>query len=190
MPNPFETLGIPENSTEKQILKAWRELALKHHPDKQSCTEKNESTEDHAAKMKELNAAKDACIETIFAREYTVDELEFARFVARKVEKSIERGTGLKLDLHDGELIKGYLHSFMRLHAIDAMEWVLRVVTQEWEFEQEMEDEIPVLCKFYNDFVGRDNWEEDDHTMMMVLNKYDQIKTGGYGGFGRRIEDQ
>jgi hypothetical protein len=39
-----------------------------------------------------------------------------------------------------------------------------------------------------NTFVGRDHWENNDHTFMMVLNKYDEIKAGGYGNFGRLIE--
>ena len=53
-------------------------------------------------------------------------------------------------------------------------------------FNKDMEDEIPILCKYYNKFIGPDNWN-DDHTMMTVLNKYDRIKAGGYGSFARLI---
>jgi hypothetical protein len=56
-------------------------------------------------------------------------------------------------------------------------------------FEQEIEDEIPILCKYYNEFIGAGGWEGDDHTMMKVLNKYDAIKAGGYGNFARFIGD-
>jgi hypothetical protein len=56
------------------------------------------------------------------------------------------------------------------------------------EFDQTQEDELPILCKFYNDFIGEEEWSEEDHSMMMVLNKYDQVKTGGYGNFARFLE--
>jgi len=92
MPCPFVTLGIPETSTEKQILKAWRKLAKQHHPDK---TSGNPEGETDYTRMKELNEAKEACLSALFAREYSVDELEFARFVARKLEKSINHNCDL-----------------------------------------------------------------------------------------------
>lgn len=55
-------------------------------------------------------------------------------------------------------------------------------------FDQEIEDEIPILCKFYNEFIGKDKWNENDHTMMMPLNRYDKIKAGGYGNFAVFVE--
>ena len=180
--SPFHLLDLPDTSTEQQVLKAWRAMAMKHHPDKQM------SMEESDAKIKELNAAKDACLAAILEREYTVDEREFARFVARKLEKSIAQNCGLQIDLRDGDLIKRYLRKFMWYHAVDAMDWVLRTAICEYEFDQEIEDEIPVICKFYNHFIGQDHWEDDDHTFMMVLNKYGEIKAGGYGNFGRLIE--
>ena len=180
--SPFETLGIPDTSTENQVLTAWRAMARQYHPDKQYGAEQTD------AKMKELNEAKDACLAAILEREYTVDEREFARFVARKIEKSIARNRGLQIDLHDGDLMRRHLREFMWYHAVDAMDWVIRTAIGEYEFDQETEDEIPVICKFYNDFIGQDCWEDDDHTFMMVLNKYDEIKAGGLGNFGRLIE--
>ena len=176
----FQLLGLPDTtSTEQQVLKAWRAMAMHYHPDKQHGDE---------TKMKELNEAKEACLAAILEREYAVDEREFALFLARKIEKSIERNCNVQIDLDDGYLIKGHLREFMWRHAVDAMEWVLRMVTREYEFDQETEDEIPILCKFYNAFIGRDSWEEDERTFMMVLNKYGEIKAGGYGNFGRLIE--
>jgi hypothetical protein len=183
--SPFQLLGLPDTSTEQQVLRAWRAMARQYHPDKQSSVE---GAEQNDAKMKELNEVKDACLAAILQREYTVDEREFACFVARKLEKSIARNCGFHIDLHDGDLIKRYLRKFMWYHAIDAMDWVLRTAICEYEFDQETEDEIPIICKFYNTFVGRDHWEANDHTFMMVLNKYDEIKAGGYGNFGRLIE--
>ncbi len=52
-------------------------------------------------------------------------------------------------------------------------------------FDQDKEDAIPILCRYYNDFIGDEDWTEQDHTMMKVLNKYDKMKAGGYGNFAR-----
>jgi hypothetical protein len=56
-------------------------------------------------------------------------------------------------------------------------------------FNKDIEDEIHIPCKYYNEFIGPDDWGEDDHTvtMMTVLNKYDMIKAGGHGNFARFI---
>ncbi len=52
---------------------------------------------------------------------------------------------------------------------------------------KDKEDKIPILCKYYNEFIGPDDWGEDYHTMMTlaVLNKYDMIKAGGSWNFAR-----
>ncbi len=70
---------------------------------------------------------------------------------------------------------------------VDAMEWLLICAMMEREFEQEVEDEIPVLCKFYKEYIGEEAWSDEDHTMMIVLSWYDQIKAGGYGNFAQRL---
>ena len=76
----------------------------------------------------------------------------------------------------------------MWFRAVNAMEWVLHCAIGDAEFDQAVEDEIPILCRYYNNFLGQDEWSEQDHTFMMVLNRYDQIKAGGYGNFARRLE--
>lgn len=43
--NPYTILGVPKEATQQQIKSAYRKLALKHHPDKQSTEEgKKEAT--------------------------------------------------------------------------------------------------------------------------------------------------
>jgi hypothetical protein len=177
----FLTLGLDETSTASQVLRAWRGLAARWHPDKPP-----DGTEE---RMKDLNDAKDRCLEAIVARDFTVTEQEFARFVARELEKSIMRKTGVELDLGDGDLIRSRLTEFMWQYAVDAMDWVIRCGIGEAEFDEEIEAWIPVVCKFYNEFIGCDGWSEEDHTMMTVLNNYGTVKAGGYGNFGRRLAE-
>ncbi len=52
-----------------------------------------------------------------------------------------------------------------------AVEWILKFSVGA------KEDEIIVLCDYYNEFIGTNKWSEDNHTMMMVLNRYNKIKT-------------
>ena len=98
-------------------------------------------------------------------------------FICRKLEKSILQDCGLQIDLGEGRLIRPNFHKFMWFHAVDAMRWVLGVFfMDDTEFDQEIEDEIPVITRFYNDFIGRDQWDDDIFTFMIVLNQYDEIK--------------
>ena len=176
--SPFEILGICEtNANEYSVLCAWRRLALEHHPDKGG----------DDVKMKEINAAKDACIRIIVARTCIADEHEFVLHIARLVEKRLERNMGMTIDLSCGALIQPFLRKHMWFRAVDAMEWVLHCAIGDAEFVQEVEDEIPILCRYYNTFLGEDEWSDQDHTFMTVLNRYDHIKAGGYGNFARRV---
>ncbi len=54
-------------------------------------------------------------------------------------------------------------------------------------YDQEIDEEIPISCKFYNEFIGQDQWAEEDHTMMTILNRHDFIKPRGYGNFARFV---
>lgn len=177
----FRLLGLDETCTASQVLRAWRKLARSGHPDKPP-----DGTDE---RMKSLNDAKDRCLEAIVARDFTVTEQEFASFVCREIEKKMMREKGLEMDLGNGDIIKGRLREFMWIYAADAMDWVLRCGIGDAEFDEEIEAWIPVVCKYYNEFIGRDGWSEQDDTMMMVLNKYDVFKAGGYGNFGRRLAE-
>ena len=68
------------------------------------------------------------------------------------------------------------LRERFRVHAMEAMRWVLMCAMEGAPFNQEMDTEIPMLCTFYNDYIGEDSWSEQDHTMMAVLNRYRHIK--------------
>ena len=50
LPNHYQTLGVAENASEREIKKAYRGLSLKYHPDKNSSSEAQ-------AKMHEINDA-------------------------------------------------------------------------------------------------------------------------------------
>jgi hypothetical protein len=143
-------------------------LARDHHQDK---------TGADSAVFVALNEAKTKCLEAIIQRNYMADEQEFVLFICRKLEKSILQDCDLHIDLGEGRLIRPNFHKFMWFHAVDAMRWVLGVFfMDDMEFDQAIEDEIPVICKFYNEFIGRDLWTEDNYTFMVVLNQYDEIK--------------
>lgn len=56
MRNPYEVLGIKENSSEAEIKKAYRELAKKYHPDQYGSNPLKDLAEE---KMREINEAYD-----------------------------------------------------------------------------------------------------------------------------------
>jgi hypothetical protein len=174
---PFKLLGLEENCTECDVLRAWRRLAREHHPDR---TDSRDDT-----LMKALNEAKEQCLKAIICRNYTVSEQEYVSHVCRVLEQRI----GDELDLGQGNLqgrmIRPRLREFIWVLTVDAMDWILRCGVGDMEFEQSKEDELPILCKYYNDFIGEGDWSDEDHTMMTVLNRYEKIKAGGYGNFAR-----
>ena len=115
-------------------------------------------------------------------------EQEFVRHICRVLERKLAKNCDLHFNLGEGGLIRPKLREFFWTRTVDAMEWILKCAAGDAVFDQEIEHEIPILCRFYNDFIGEVQWSEDDHTMMMVLNKYNTIKTGGYGNFARFLE--
>ena len=61
----------------------------------------------------------------------------------------------MHLDLCKGSLIRPNLREMMWIRTVDAMEWILKCGIGDMEFNQEKEDEIPILCRFCNDFIAK-----------------------------------
>lgn len=57
MNNPYEVLGVSQNTTDEEIKHAYREMAKKYHPDNYADNPLSDLAEE---KMKEINAAYDA----------------------------------------------------------------------------------------------------------------------------------
>ena len=57
--NPYEVLGVPENASEEEIKKAYKELVKKYHPDKYQDNPLADLAEE---KLQEINEAYDMLI--------------------------------------------------------------------------------------------------------------------------------
>jgi hypothetical protein len=183
MPDPFDTLGLdPRIATEKIVLRAWRRLACEDHPDKGG----------DGTRMQSLNEAKEACLEHVAQQENPVlTEYEYATHICKILDRKMWRDgiTGICLEEGGQNIVRLRLREFYDRRAVDAMEWILHCAIGDAPFDQAIEDEIPILCKFYNEFIGEGRWSEDDHTVLTVLNKYDDIRAGGYGNFAQFVEE-
>ncbi len=70
------------------------------------------------------------------------------------LERKLVKDLDLQIDLGDWDLIKPTLCHFFFRQAADAMEWILMCVVGDMEFNQDIEDKIPNLCRFYNNLIG------------------------------------
>ncbi len=116
----------------------------------------------------------------------------FISHICWVVERKLFNECNCQIEQFEGdliELIHPNLHEFFWTRTVDAMEWILRCSIGDVEFDQDKEDEIPILRDFHNEFIGVDKWSDDDHTMMTILNRYYKIKTGRYGNFGLVLEE-
>ena len=179
---PFHKLGLSASCSKKDILKAWRRLARNSHPDK--------TRTDDSLAMQELNEARDQCLKSVIERDHAVDEQEFVLHICKVLTRKMADDCDVFIDLcpHGGDIILPILHQFYWIRAVDAMEWIIKCGMGDMAFDQDKEDEIPILCRYYNDFIGNQGWTEQDHTLMTVLNKYDVLKAGGCGNFARLID--
>jgi hypothetical protein len=171
----FKLLGLHEKCSQIAVLKAWRRLARENHTDKTG-------TEDDTH-MKALNEAKDQCLDDIIKRDHVALVQEFVRRMCK-----MANCMDIPVDFEAGDLFQPKLHEHFWIRTVDAMEWILKCSIGETSFDQTKEDEIPILCKYYNEFIGEDGWSDNDHAMMNVLNKYDEFKMGRYGNFAQLIQ--
>ena len=176
----FEVLGLAQDCSHGDVLKAWRTLARVHHPDKTNAA-------DNSA-MQALNAAKEACLHSITERKFAVSEREYVLHICRVLEKSLAENCDLHIDLGEGELVQPNLRKFFFTRAANAMEWAMRCGVGDMAFDHETDEEIPILCAFYDDFIGHADWSKNEQTIMTVLSKYDRIKAGRHGNFARFLE--
>lgn len=70
MKDPYAVLGVSKNATDEEIKNAYRELARKYHPDNY---QDNPLSELASEKMKEINEAYDAIINSRRGRKNTYD---------------------------------------------------------------------------------------------------------------------
>ena len=111
------------------------------------------------------------------------DEEEYVQHISNSLNGKLAHILGGNMKY--GDIIQPKLHDFFWVRTVDAMQWILECGAGEMAFDQTIEDEIPILCKYFNEFIGEDAWSEQDHAMMMVLNKYDKFKAAGYGNFAQ-----
>lgn len=133
-----------------------------------------------------MNAACE--IPAVPARTSRPDENEFLTHINTAInQKMWDEGIRELEDRDFRSIIQPELRKFMWTRAVDAMEWALMCGMGEVPLDEAKEEEIPLLCRYYNDYLTPSTWTEQEHTFMTVLNKFCEIKAGGYGNFAQPV---
>ena len=115
-----------------------------------------------------------------------IDESEFLSHINTTInQKMWDEGIRELEDRDFRSIIQPELRKFMWTRAVDAMEWALMCAMGEMPFDQTKEEEIPLLCRYYNQCLTPSDWTEQEHTFMTVLNKFCELKARGYGNFAQ-----
>ncbi len=98
-------------------------------------------------------------IETVLTRQSQPDEQEFLSHINTVVKQKMVSDGSTDLEGRDCcFIIRPKLRDFMWVHAVDAIEWALMYAVGEMEFDQAKEIEIPLLCRYYNDYLKPAVW--------------------------------
>lgn len=119
--------------------------------------------------------------------QYSTDEQEYVQFICKIIDEHLV-SIDMKFDVE--YLIQPQLRKYMWCQAVEAMDWTLRCAVEDMEFDSKIDAEIPILCRYYNNYIQKPNWTVEEDTIMQILSKYDQIKAEGHGNFGDRREHQ
>ncbi len=112
------------------------------------------------------------------------EDHEFIAHICKVLDAKM-RGQGLEetLGMRAAPLIRPCLRQHFWARAVDAMEWILQCGRNNMPYDEDTNNEIPILCRYYNEHLGRGSRTPDEHTLMTVLNEYNAIKGAGHGNF-------
>jgi molecular chaperone DnaJ len=105
----YEVLGVNRGANREEIKKAFRQLAMRYHPDRNPADPKG--NED---KFKEINEAYQVLIDESRRREY-----DFLTGYARQKAWHFETGETFKSDIARGDVLEAILRELARLSFYD-----------------------------------------------------------------------